>query len=143
MKRQGAVYKHRYAPTSVPKGGAGGGVEEITGGAPTASDRGLDPGAVEFRPQNRQHVIPGTCLLVLTMARDDGRAREMAAMEREWLRSMQHWISGYDAAGGVVCRRCGKPGHVAAECDAPKVCNNCGKSGHLRYVCSPPSLLPS
>nr|ABO16619.1 gag protein [Feline immunodeficiency virus] len=33
------------------------------------------------------------------------------------------------------CYNCGKPGHLARACRAPKKCNNCGKFGHVANQC--------
>ena len=37
---------------------------------------------------------------------------------------------------GIVCHRCGKPGHLATVCRfKDKICHNCKKRGHIAKVC--------
>jgi len=109
MKRQGALYQHRDVST---KRNCDVHNIEKTSDAPTATERALNPEAHDFTPVG---------------------ARELAPGEKDWLARMQHWISAYETSGKIACRRCGQPGHLAAECSAPKTCNQCGRRGHLRY----------
>ena len=46
------------------------------------------------------------------------------------------------ASTDLVCKCCGKSGHVKSECrHTEKACDNCGKTGHLKDVCrTPPKM---
>ena len=50
--------------------------------------------------------------------------------------------SGGDAAGSVVCYRCGKPGHKRLDCPGEvKKCYKCGKEGHMASNCDRKDVL--
>ena len=40
-------------------------------------------------------------------------------------------------SGNIICFRCGKKDHIAADCPRPAhhSCSNCGKQGHIRPAC--------
>lgn len=47
----------------------------------------------------------------------------------------RHHIVTLEAARPLICFRCQRLGHIAAQCKKEKACRNCGASDHLAKIC--------